>query len=47
MSGGKKGQTLLHRVLPDTASGLTGKTAVNLPLKVKDIEYIVGLTKSY
>ena len=47
MSGGKDGQTLFHRILPATARGLTSKTAVNWHLKVKDIEYNVGLTKSY
>ena len=47
MSGGKDGQTLFHRILPDTAMGLTSKTSVNLHLKVKDIEYNDGLTKSY
>ena len=43
MSEGKYGQTLLHRILPATAMGLTSKTAVKWHLKVKD----VGLTKSY
>ena len=47
MSGGKDGQTLFHRILPATARGLTSKTAVNWHLKVKDIEYNDGLTKSY
>ena len=47
MSGGKDGQILFHRILPATARGLTSKTAVNWHLKVKDIEYNVGLTKSY
>ena len=47
MSGGKDGQTLFHRILPATAMGLTSKTAVNWHLKVKDIEYNVGLTKNY
>ena len=47
MSGGKDGQTVFHRILPATAMGLTNKTAVNWHLKVKDIEYNVGLTKSY
>ena len=47
MSGCKDGQTLFHRILPATARGLTSKTAVNWHLKVKDIEYNVGLTKSY
>ena len=47
MSGGKDGQILFHRILPATAKGLTSKTAVNWHSKPKDIEYIVGLTKSY
>ena len=47
MSGGKDGQTLFHRIYPATAMGLTSKTAVNWHLKVKDIEYNVGLTKNY
>ena len=47
MSGGKDGQTLFHRILPATASGLTSKTAVKWHLKVKDMEYNVGPTKSY
>ena len=47
MSGSKDGQTLFHRILPATTSGLTSKTAVNQHLKVKDIEYNVGLTKGY
>ena len=47
MSGGKDGQTLFHRIYPATAMGLTSKTAVNWHLKVKDIEYNDGLTKSY
>ena len=47
MPGGKDGQTLSHRIFPATAMGLTSKTAVNCHLKFKDIEYNVGLTKSY
>ena len=47
MSGGKDKQTLFHRILPATAMGLRSKTAVKWHLKVKDIEYNVGLTKSY
>ena len=47
MSGGKDGQTLFHRILPATTRGLTSKTAVNWHLKVKDVEYNVGLTKNY
>ena len=45
MSGGKDRQTLFHKTLPAAAIGLTGKNAVNWHLKVKDIEYNVGLTK--
>ena len=40
-------QTLFHKILSATAMGLTSKTAVNWHLKVKDIEYNVGLTKDY
>ena len=47
MSGGKDGQTLFHRILPATVMCLTSKIAVNWHLKVKDIEYNVGLTKNY
>ena len=50
MSGGKDGLTLFHRILSATAMGLNWHlvfTAVNWHLKVKDIEYNVGLTKSY
>ena len=47
MSGGKDRQTLFHRIIPATPMGLTSKTAVNWHLKVKDIEYNVGLPKSY
>ena len=47
MSGSKDGQTLFHGILPATARGLASKTAVNWLLKVKDIEYNVGLTKNY
>ena len=47
MSGSKDGQTLFHWIITAKAMGLTSKTAVNWHLKVKDIEYNVGLTKSY
>ena len=47
MSGGNDGQTLFHSTLPATARGLTSKTAVNWHLKVKNIEYNVGLTKKF
>ena len=38
---------LYDPILPATARGLASKTAVNWHLKVKDIEYNVGLTKNY
>ena len=47
MSGGIDGQTLFHRILPVATSGLTSKTTVNWHLKVKDVEYNLGLTRSY
>ena len=47
MSGSKDGQTLFHGILPATARGLASKTAINWHLKVKDIEYNVGITKNY
>ena len=47
MSGSKDGKTLFHGILPATARGLASKTAVNWHLKIKDIEYNVGLTKCY
>ena len=47
MSRGKDGEILFHGILPATARGLASKTAVNWHLKVKDIEYNVGLTKNY
>ena len=47
MSGGKDGQTLLHRILPAMTGGLTSKITVNWYLKAKDMEYNVGLTKNY
>ena len=40
-------ETLFHRIHPATARGLTSKTVVNWHLKVKYIEYNVGLTKNY
>ena len=47
MSGEKDAQTLFHRVLPATARDLTSTIAVDWYLKVKDIEYGVGLTENY
>ena len=41
------GQTLFYRTLPATAGGTTSTVAVEYYLKVKDIEYNVGLTKNY
>ena len=47
MSGGKDRQTLIHRILPVTARGLTSTTAVDWHLKVKDKKCDVGLIKNY
>ena len=47
MSGSKDGKTLFHGILPATARGLASKTAINWHLKVKDIEFNVGLIKNY
>ena len=47
MLGSKDGQTLFHGILPATARGVASKTAINWHLKVKDMEYNVGLTKIY
>ena len=44
MSERKDGQTLFHGILPATARGLARKTAKSWHLKVKNIEYNVGLT---
>ena len=46
MAGQKERQTLFQRILPATAGGLTGTSAVDWHLKVKDIEYDVGLTQN-
>ena len=43
MSGGMDGQTLFHGILPATTRGLASKTEINWHLKVKDVEYNVGL----
>ena len=43
----KDGQTLFHETLPATARGLISTTTVDWYLKVKDVEYNVGLTKNY
>ena len=40
-------KTLFHRIFRATGMGLTSKTAVNWHLKVKYIEYNVGLGKGY
>ena len=45
MTGQRDGQALFHMILLATARGLTSTTAVDWHLKVKDIEYNVGLTK--
>ena len=47
MSGSKDKQTLFHGILTATARGLASKTAINWHLKVKNIEYNVGLTNNY
>ena len=47
MAGGKDGQTLFHRILLATAGVLTNTTKVDCHLKVKDIEYNLGLAKDY
>ena len=47
ISGSKDGQTLFHGILPATTRGLASKTAINWHLKVKNIEYNVGLTNNY
>ena len=41
------GQTLFHRILPAAAGGLASTTVVDWHLKVKDIQYNVGLTKNF
>ena len=43
----KDGQTLFHTILPATVGALRSTIAVDWHLKVKDIEYDVGLTKTY
>ena len=47
ISGSKDGQIVFHGILPATTRGLGSKTAINWHLKVKDIEYNVGITKNY
>ena len=47
MSGGKDGQTLIHRVFPAIARGLTSPTAVDWHLKVKNKICDVDLIKNY
>ena len=47
ISGGKDGQTLFHGILPATARDLASETAINWHLKVKNMEYNVGLTNNY
>ena len=47
MEGRKGRQTLFYRTLLAVARGLTSTTAVDWNLKVKYIEYDVGLTINY
>ena len=47
MIGQKDGQILFHRTLPGTTQGPTRTTPIDWHLKVKDIEYDVGLTKNH
>ena len=47
MSGSKNRQTVFHRILPATVRCLAIQTAINWHLKVKNIEYNVGLTNNY
>ena len=47
MAGQKDEQTLFHRTIPATAGSQTSAPAVDWHLKVKDIEYNVGLIKNY
>ena len=46
MSRGKDGQTTFYKVILTSVGGQTSTTAVAWHLKVKDIEYDVGLTKN-
>ena len=47
MLGGKDGQRpFFRRTLADTSRGLESKTPVKWHLKVKDLDYNVGLTKN-
>ena len=46
-AGWKDEQTLFHETIPATARSPMSATAVDWHLKVKDIEYDVGLTKNY
>ena len=41
----KDGQTLFHRTIPATTRDPTSTTSIDGHLKVKDIDYDVGLTK--
>ena len=47
MEGLKDRQTLFYRTLLATARNPISTTAVDLHLKVKDIEYDIGLIKNY
>ena len=46
-AGPKDRQTLFHRIFLATTRGLTSTAAEDWHLKVKDIEFDVGLTKNY
>ena len=47
LAGLKYGQTLLHRNFPANTTAPTSTIAVDWHLKVRDIDYNVGLTKNY
>ena len=47
MSGSKDERILFHGIRLATARGLASKAAINWHLKVKNIEYNVGLTNNY
>ena len=47
MSGSKDEQILFHGIRLATARSLASKAAINWHLKVKNIEYNVGLTNNY
>ena len=47
MAGQKDGHTLFISTILATAGGATSTTSADWHLKVKDIEYDVGLTRYY